>query len=80
MLPIELGRPVWPEIAGQEVTIDLANQTVQIGETFHLFHIDAEAKTMLLEGLDGIDLTLKHKAAIAAWQAADRQQRPWVYL
>ena len=35
---------------------------------------------MLLEGLDAIDLTLKHREAIAKWQTADRQQRPWIYL
>jgi 3-isopropylmalate/(R)-2-methylmalate dehydratase small subunit len=80
VLPVELGRPVWPEIIGQTVTIDLANQSVSLDETSRLFHIDEEAKTMLLEGLDAIDLTLKHRDAIAEWQAKDRAQRPWVYL
>jgi 3-isopropylmalate/(R)-2-methylmalate dehydratase small subunit len=35
---------------------------------------------MLLEGLDAIDLTFKHRADIAAFQAADRTARPWIYL
>jgi 3-isopropylmalate/(R)-2-methylmalate dehydratase small subunit len=35
---------------------------------------------MLLEGLDAIDLTLKHRDATAAWQARDRAARPWIYL
>lgn len=35
---------------------------------------------MLLEGLDAVDLTLKHGAEIAAWQARDRVERPWIYL
>ena len=35
---------------------------------------------MLLEGLDAIDLSFKHKAEIAAFQAADREARPWIYL
>jgi 3-isopropylmalate/(R)-2-methylmalate dehydratase small subunit len=80
VLPMELGRPVWPEIIGQRVTIDLANQSIGFGETHRLFHIDDEAKMMLLEGLDAIDLTLKHKDSIATWQVADRAARPWVYL
>jgi 3-isopropylmalate/(R)-2-methylmalate dehydratase small subunit len=80
VLPMELGRPVWPEIIGQTVTIDLANQSVSLGEAHRLFHIDDEAKSMLLEGLDAIDLTMKHRNAITDWQTKDRMQRPWVYL
>jgi 3-isopropylmalate/(R)-2-methylmalate dehydratase small subunit len=80
LLPVELGRPVWPEILGQTVSVDLASKSVRLGETSRLFHIDDEAKMMLLEGLDAIDLTLKHSDAIATWQAHDRQTRPWVYL
>jgi 3-isopropylmalate/(R)-2-methylmalate dehydratase small subunit len=80
VLPIALGRPVWPEIIGQIVTVDLASQSVKIGEFSRLFHIDEEAKMMLLEGLDVIDLTLKHRDSISAWQAKDRVARPWVYF
>ena len=46
----------------------------------HHFDIDPEARQMLLEGLDVIALTLKSRAAINAWEATDRTQRPWVYL
>jgi 3-isopropylmalate/(R)-2-methylmalate dehydratase small subunit len=35
---------------------------------------------MLMEGLDSIDLSLKMADDIAAWQAADRAARPWIYL
>jgi 3-isopropylmalate/(R)-2-methylmalate dehydratase small subunit len=76
VLPIVLDKTEIAILAGQVITIDLAAQTA--GD--FSFEIEAEAKTMLLEGLDAIDLTLKHKDAIAAWQSADRQQRPWVYL
>ncbi|MEY4270823.1 MAG: hypothetical protein RLZZ58_2039, partial [Pseudomonadota bacterium] len=58
------------------ITVDLERQ--QAGD--HDFAIDAEAKAMLIEGLDVIDLTLKHKGAIADWQTHDRKARPWVYL
>jgi 3-isopropylmalate/(R)-2-methylmalate dehydratase small subunit len=46
----------------------------------HPFTLDAESRDMLLEGLDAIDLTLKHRADIDAFLAADRAARPWIYL
>jgi 3-isopropylmalate/(R)-2-methylmalate dehydratase small subunit len=79
LLPIELPEPVVRGLAWQMVRIDLPAQTVSAaGQSWH-FDIDAEAKAMLLEGLDAIDLTLKLKSAIASWIAADRRERPWVY-
>ncbi len=44
------------------------------------FPIGGEAKAMLLEGLDAIDLTLKHRDRIQSFLAADRRARPWIYL
>jgi 3-isopropylmalate/(R)-2-methylmalate dehydratase small subunit len=44
------------------------------------FEIEPEAREMLLEGLDAIDLTLKHRPAIEAFWHADRVARPWIYL
>ena len=76
VLPVTLPKDTLADLAGQVITIDLAVQTA----AGHAFSIDPESKAMLLEGLDAIDLTLKHREAIAAWQAADRQARPWVYL
>lgn len=73
---IVLPRAVIGTLAGGAATIDLAAQTVN----GHSFEIEPDAKMMLLEGLDAIDLTLKHRDAIAAWQAADRLTRPWIYL
>ncbi len=76
VLPVILPREAIAAIAGQTILVDLARQTA--GD--YRFEIDAEARMMLLEGLDVIDLTLKHQDAIAAWQAADRRARPWAYL
>jgi 3-isopropylmalate/(R)-2-methylmalate dehydratase small subunit len=73
---IVLPRAVIGTLAGGTATVDLAGQTVN----GHSFEIGAEAKMMLLEGLDAIDLTLKHRDAITAWQGADRMARPWIYL
>ncbi len=80
ILPIACGRPVDPLFHGHVMTIDLAEQHMSIPGHFRPFHIDEEAKAMLLEGLDAIDLTLKHARAIADWQMCDKKERPWVYL
>ena len=82
VLPVAIPAEAVATIAemGHEVTVDLPTQTVTLaGDTTWPFEIGGEAKAMLLEGLDPIALTLKHADAIAAWQAADRAARPWVY-
>lgn len=76
LLPVMLDEAAIRGMIGHIVTVDLAAQTV--GE--HHFDIGAEEKAMLLEGLDAIDLTLKHRDAIAAWQTGDKAKRPWIYL
>lgn len=80
LLPVALERPAIATLAGSEVTIDLAAQSVALGLCSWTFEIEAEAKEMMLEGLDAIELTLKALPAIDDWTAADRAARPWVYL
>jgi 3-isopropylmalate/(R)-2-methylmalate dehydratase small subunit len=63
------------------VTVDLPRQRVSApGGLEFAFELEPESREMLLEGLDAIDLTLKHRAAIASFQATDRERRPWIYL
>ena len=76
VLPVVLPKEVIAELAEREVTIDLPRQTI----AGYRFDIDAEAKAMLVEGLDAIDLTLKLAGAISAFHQRDRTARPWVYL
>lgn len=76
VLPVQLGRDDIRAMAGQMVHVDLTHQLVN-GLPFD---IGEEAKMMLVEGLDAIDLTLKHHSAIADWLAKDRIARPFVYL
>ena len=57
-------------------TVDLAQQTVNGSVRFD---IAPRNKKMLLEGLDEIGLTLALEPKIAAFQAADRRRRPWIY-
>ncbi len=44
------------------------------------FAVDRRRREALLQGLDEITLTLRREPEIAAFQAADRKRRPWVYL
>jgi 3-isopropylmalate/(R)-2-methylmalate dehydratase small subunit len=76
LLPVALARQAIEAMAGRTITVDLAAQMAG----GHPFMIEEDAKTMLLEGLDAIDLSMKHRAAIAAFHARDRAERPWVYL
>lgn len=63
------------------VTINLQAQTINVaGGQSWTFPIEDEAKSMLLEGLDAIDLSLKMAEEITTWQDADRAARPWIYL
>ncbi len=44
------------------------------------FELAPSQRHMLMTGADPIALTLAHRADINAFQAQDRQNRPWVYL
>lgn len=83
ILPAVIDAPAIENIhkADEPVHVDLPNQTISIadGPSWH-FDLGEEAKAMLLEGLDSIDLSLKSADAIAEWQSKDKAQRPWIYL
>jgi len=74
ILCVQLEGAVIAEL-GDIVTIDLPNQRVD--ETF--FDIPAGDKKMLVEGLDGIGLTLQNDAEISAYFERDKIARPWAY-
>lgn len=66
--------------SGRPVTISLADQTIAIdADHSWTFPLETEAKAMLLEGLDAIDLSLKMADEISTWQRADQAARPWIY-
>jgi 3-isopropylmalate/(R)-2-methylmalate dehydratase small subunit len=67
--------------ANTPLTVDLVKQEVRVPDgQCRPFPIEAEAREMLLEGLDAVDLTLKQRAAIEGFLARDRAARPWIYL
>ena len=63
------------------ITIDLQNTTISTdtGQSFR-FDIEPIYREMLLQGLDAIEMTLKHQELIEEFQDTDRQRRGWAYL
>lgn len=49
------------------------------GGRAYRFDAPAPEREMMLAGLDEIGLTLKRAEAIAAFQARDRERRPWIW-
>ena len=84
-LPIEAVRQIADEVErsdGQaQVTVDLDAGEVRSpsGQRFR-FHTPPALRTMLLRGLDEIDMTLSARAEIDAFRSRDRARRPWAYL
>jgi 3-isopropylmalate/(R)-2-methylmalate dehydratase small subunit len=59
---------------GYQLTVSLEDQTVTDSEGFKAsFEIDAFRKFCLLEGLDDIGLTLRHAAALDAYESKHNQ-------
>jgi 3-isopropylmalate/(R)-2-methylmalate dehydratase small subunit len=86
LLPVELPEHAVQALAdvsrgGAQLLVDLQRCRVEspTGEAYP-FTIQPALREMLLEGLDPVALTLKLLPRIEAFQAADRVQRPWVYL
>lgn len=68
------------ESPGYAITIDLPSQIVRLPDGSHVeFAIDAGRKTSLINGLDEIGITLQDAEAIRAYEARQRQRRPWLF-
>ncbi len=84
LAPIVLPREAVEALAaradrGTLVTVDIREGTVSAEDLSFPFVLDAEARIMLIEGADAIDLTLQMRSAIEAFHARDQLARPWVY-
>jgi 3-isopropylmalate/(R)-2-methylmalate dehydratase small subunit len=64
-------------VAGETIMIDLAAQTIAVGNSLVSFAIDPVWKTQLLHGWDDIDMTRSYAEAIAAFLDQDAVSRPW---
>jgi 3-isopropylmalate/(R)-2-methylmalate dehydratase small subunit len=88
LLPVVLERTAVESIAAEvtasqgsaPVLVDLVAMAVTspTGSRYG-FSLEARRRQALLEGLDEIGMTLRRAADIAAFQAQDREQRPWIY-
>ena len=64
---------------GAQVTIDLPAQLVGFPDGYEArFEIDPFRKECLMQGIDEIDLTLRHEAAISAHEERQRRETPWL--
>lgn len=84
LLPITLPEDQMHELAavadtGALVTVDLADQMIVAAEQRWSFTIGSMQKLALLEGLDDIDLALRARDDVDAWQTRDRAARPWAW-
>jgi 3-isopropylmalate/(R)-2-methylmalate dehydratase small subunit len=67
-----------PATARMAVDLERCEIRTGWGETLP-FAVEALRRRMLLEGADEVALTLAREAEIAAFQARDRERRPWIY-
>jgi len=61
---------------GRTFEVDLEKQTINGAIRFE---VEPRRRKMLLDGLDELGLTLAMEPKIAAFEAADRSRRPWIY-
>ena len=59
-----------------EVTVDLVGKQILAGSLRATFDVDDYGRWRLLEGLDDVDLTLRHADEIAAFEAARPSWKP----
>lgn len=89
IVPVELSKDAIAALSAslgdmpsdRPITVDLVACEVRSADgASYVFRIDAESRTMLLEGKDAIGLTLNSRDLIQAKRDADRSARPWIYL
>ncbi len=70
---------VEPDPQARQLVVDLEQSRVFTEGLSYPFHIGAAAREALLEGHDPIAATLTLADRIEAWEAVDRERRPWLY-
>lgn len=70
---LQADEPCW-------ITVDLPSQQLQFDDgTTVDFFIAADRKTALLEGIDSLSALETFESENAAFEARDRERRPWIY-
>jgi len=62
-----------------KIEVDLASQTLSVGNETISFDVDPFRKHCLLEGLDDIGLTLQHVDDIKTYEKKAKQNTPWLF-
>ena len=87
VLPISLHEAAWREVADWAVAadgdaplrVDLAACVIDAGAgRSWRFEIADHARTRLMEGLDDVGLTLKHRDLIEAWESRAKREMPFL--
>ena len=83
VLPAERVDRLFGEVAadpGYRLEVDLEHQLIRTPHDEEIrFEVDPFRRQCLLEGLDDIDLTLKHADEIRAYEARRREEAPWLF-
>jgi 3-isopropylmalate/(R)-2-methylmalate dehydratase small subunit len=89
ILPIVVDKEIVDGLAAEveltqgagRISVDLEAQTITSPSgAKHQFEIDPRRRAGLLEGLDEVLQTLRRDDEIRAFQASDRNQRPWIHF
>ncbi len=77
-LPEKIVQRLWDDVEGDpgtSVTVDLVERNVRWSGELHDFALDDYTRWRLLEGLDDVDLTLRHTDDVARYEAT---RKPWL--
>lgn len=78
VLPQPVIEQLWEMVEADpatEITVDLVNREVRAKDIVEPFELDDYTRWRLMEGLDDIDLTLRHVDAIAEYE---KRRKPWL--
>jgi len=83
MLPVVLNEKKIDELVNyskrkEKIEINLLDQEILFGNKMIKFEIDSFKKECLLNGLDDIDLSLKHSDKISTYESIIKKERPWI--
>jgi 3-isopropylmalate/(R)-2-methylmalate dehydratase small subunit len=64
----------------EHVTVDLPSQTVTFRDHSWSFEIGQVHKLMLVDGIDEMELAMRHLEGVERWEARDHLDRPWAWF
>lgn len=84
MLPIKLPQSDVDQLMkvaerGEQIEVDLAEQKIRFGNSEINFNVDSTNKHNLLNGLDGIGLTMQKKEKIDTFEGKQKISTEWQY-